>query len=354
MPAVSVILPTRNRCDMLREAVRSVLSQTCDDWELVIIDDGSKDNTASVVSSFTDSRITSLHTEHGGRSRARNLGLREVRSDWIAFLDDDDLFLPGKLEQQLDFLRHNPEVDLLSCGARYIDADDMFLGNWIPWLRSSPISFHDALYHVRILPSACLFRRQLLESMDHWFDPDIVIVEDTDFFVRMLLAGARPGVLHRFVSCYRLHDGNSPGSLQLFGEDYVRVLDKVFRYPNLPAEVIADRNRIYAHTYIMSAFRLYDAGDTATARRDLERAHELDAAYTESNFTSLLAKSVTLPWCDPRAFFDSVFLHLPERLSELAGQRKDAYRLWLRRSLEKHAAGEKLVGENELCCPYCL
>ncbi|NJC24596.1 glycosyltransferase family 2 protein [Neolewinella antarctica] len=96
-PFVSIILPTFNRSTMLVHAVRSVLAQTYREWELIIVDDGSTDDTAAVVAGFDDNRIRYFYQENGELSRARNRGLREVRGEYFGFLDDDDLFLPEHL-----------------------------------------------------------------------------------------------------------------------------------------------------------------------------------------------------------------------------------------------------------------
>ena len=100
-PAVSVVVPTRNRADLLPRALRSVLDQTFPDFELVVVDDGSTDATASVRASLTDPRLVWLEGPHAGVSSARNLGVRHARADWIAFLDDDNVWLPPYLERQM-------------------------------------------------------------------------------------------------------------------------------------------------------------------------------------------------------------------------------------------------------------
>ncbi|MFA5883136.1 MAG: glycosyltransferase family A protein [Acidimicrobiia bacterium] len=100
-PSVSVVVPTRNRADLLPRALRSVLDQTYRDFELVVIDDGSTDATASVRRSVADPRLVWLEGPHAGVSSARNLGVRHARADWIAFLDDDNVWLPRYLERQV-------------------------------------------------------------------------------------------------------------------------------------------------------------------------------------------------------------------------------------------------------------
>lgn len=105
---VSIIMPTYNCGRFISESIRSVLAQTYKNWELIIVDDCSTDNTAAVVSSFSDERIQYYHNEHNsGAAITRNKALREARGRWMAFLDSDDLWLPEKLEKQLAFMQQN-------------------------------------------------------------------------------------------------------------------------------------------------------------------------------------------------------------------------------------------------------
>ena len=105
---VSIVMPTYNGEKFIGETIASVLKQTHTNWELIIVDDCSKDNTAGVVASFQDSRIRYLKNEkNSGAAISRNYGLREAKGKWIAFLDSDDLWSPEKLEKQIAFMETN-------------------------------------------------------------------------------------------------------------------------------------------------------------------------------------------------------------------------------------------------------
>ena len=104
MPAISAIIPTYNRADNVCRAVDSVLAQRWPDLELIVVDDGSTDNTAEVLKAY-GSRIRYVHQENGGPARARNTGVKNAAGDWLAFLDSDDLWFPGKLERQMAFIQ---------------------------------------------------------------------------------------------------------------------------------------------------------------------------------------------------------------------------------------------------------
>lgn len=110
MPAVTVIIPTYNYGRYLGEAIGSILSQTFSDYEVIVVDDGSTDETAEVFASFDDSRLRLIRIEKSGQSVALNVGLDAARGDFIAILDGDDRWRPTKLERQVAFLRGEPEA----------------------------------------------------------------------------------------------------------------------------------------------------------------------------------------------------------------------------------------------------
>lgn len=122
-PLISVILPTHNRAEMLQRSVESVLNQSRQDFEIIIISDGSTDNTPDVVASFNDSRIRLFqHEVSKGASAARNTGLRAAKSKYIAFLDDDDEWLPDKLKIQMPVIeKSSPEVGLVYAWMEYFE-----------------------------------------------------------------------------------------------------------------------------------------------------------------------------------------------------------------------------------------
>lgn len=120
VPTVSVIIPTYNRAHLIRKSLESVLNQTFDDFEIIVFDDGSTDDTEKVVKQFTDERIRCLrHEQNRGAAAARNTGIRAARGDYIAFLDSDDEWLPHKLAKQLTALQSAPASVGASCTASY-------------------------------------------------------------------------------------------------------------------------------------------------------------------------------------------------------------------------------------------
>lgn len=190
-PAVSVIIPTYNRSQYVTEAIGSVLAQTFTDYEIIVIDDGSTDNTREAILPYF-SKITYIYQENRGVSAARNTGIREAKGEWIAFLDSDDEWLPSKLELQVKDLQQFPDA-VLSCtnivfeggaGSQSIDYFETCLS--VNFNRTEFIQ--DALFKSYAFTSTVLARRKdiLIVGM---FDEHMSIYEDIDLFFRLSTQG---------------------------------------------------------------------------------------------------------------------------------------------------------------------
>ena len=132
MPKISIITPAYNCEKYLSEAVESVLKQTWEDWELLIIDDCSKDKTYECMQKLArqDKRIRVFQNEHNSGSAAtRNYGVRQATGEWVAFLDSDDLWREEKLEKQMAVIEKNPEASFLFTGSAFIEDDGMTIAH---------------------------------------------------------------------------------------------------------------------------------------------------------------------------------------------------------------------------------
>ncbi|MBN2160621.1 MAG: glycosyltransferase [Spirochaetes bacterium] len=182
MPLFSVIIPVHNRLSLLREAVDSVLDQSCKDFELIVIDDGSSDGAPIIPEEYGD-RLMFVRQEHRGVSAARNHGIRLSTSPWIAFLDSDDRWLPRKLERQHRYIRERPEVRMHQTGERWIrNGRRVNPGN--RHLKREGDIFIDSLGLCLISPSAVVIRRDLFERHGT-FDERLPACEDYDLWLRM-------------------------------------------------------------------------------------------------------------------------------------------------------------------------
>ena len=180
---ISVIIPTHNRRKELERAVESVRTQTLRDWDLLIVDDGSDDGTDRDWSDPGDPRIRYVRTARRGVSAARNLGIRQARFPWIAFLDSDDTWLPKKLEAQLTALESHP-------GCLAVHSDEIWIRHG---RRVNPKKIHRkyggwvyrySLPRCVISPSSILIARELLDRCGA-FDEDFPVCEDYELWLRM-------------------------------------------------------------------------------------------------------------------------------------------------------------------------
>lgn len=123
---VSVVLATFNRAHLLRRAIDSVLRQSILDWQLIVVDDGSTDNTRSVVERYSsaDVRVNYLHQPNAGLALARNAGMRHADAGFVTFLDSDDEYRPDHLEMRLAYFEAHPETDLLHGGVEIVGGPD--------------------------------------------------------------------------------------------------------------------------------------------------------------------------------------------------------------------------------------
>jgi glycosyltransferase involved in cell wall biosynthesis len=181
MPMVSVIIPSYNRSQMLQEAIESVVSQDFQDFELVVVDDGSTDDTRAVLQAYPEIRI--VDQEHRGVSTARNAGVRAAQGDVLAFLDSDDLWLPSKLSAQITFFQNNP-------AARICQTEEIWLRNGVrlnPAKRhgkGSGMIFERSVELCLVSPSAVMMRRTLFDEVGP-FDESMPACEDYDLWLRI-------------------------------------------------------------------------------------------------------------------------------------------------------------------------
>ncbi len=181
-PIFSIILPTYNRAILLSKAIESVLYQTYENWELIIIDDGSTDNTSEIAASFSDGRIKYFYQENMERSAARNNGIRMAIGDYICFLDSDDFYLTNHLEVIYNVLHSlgNPVAFLYS---KIFQESDEIL--FLPEEKENPSTNNMEFIARNIIgpPQVCIHRNILNK---HFYNNELYIGEDLDLWLRIL------------------------------------------------------------------------------------------------------------------------------------------------------------------------
>ena len=129
---ISVVIPTYNRADYIAKTIQSVVEQSYSNFELIIVDDGSTDNTEAIVSSFTDARISYYKKANAERAAARNYGVSKASGTYITFLDSDDLFKPGHLAEAIRYIQNNPDVNIFHQGYNIVDPEGHVIYPWKP------------------------------------------------------------------------------------------------------------------------------------------------------------------------------------------------------------------------------
>ncbi len=182
LPLVSVIIPTFNRATWVREAVDSVLAQTFRDFELIVVDDGSTDTTREGLGLYGD-RLRVVYQTRQGVSAARNRGLEMAAGKWLAFLDSDDLWLPQKLETQVDFLNRNPRAEICQTEEIWI-RHGRRVNPKKKHRKPSGDIFAPSLSLCLVSPSAVMLKMSLLKEVG-FFDQSLPACEDYDLWLRI-------------------------------------------------------------------------------------------------------------------------------------------------------------------------
>lgn len=207
-PKVSVIIPTYNRARYIGDSIRSVLFQTYRNFEIIVVDDGSTDDTTNVIEAISDPRLRYIQQENRGRSKARNLALSLARGTFITFLDSDDLYLPNKIELQVDYLTKHPGVGMVYTSAYCINDVGEFLAHKYEATDSGLIYEKIAFFTpVTITLPTVMTYKDVLDNVGG-FDEDMHRFEDTDMW-RRISKYYRIDAMPEYTCKLRTHDDNS-------------------------------------------------------------------------------------------------------------------------------------------------
>jgi len=221
-PLVTAIIATYNRRHYVCDAIDSILNQTYPNVEIIVIDDGSTDNTQDLLQQKYGQRIRYIYQENQGRSEARNRGLKEAKGDYIAFLDSDDIWKPEKLEKQVAFMEMHPECGISHTFTEIIDDTNVY----DPVATAKRLKHHRKAYRrgynyetmsrlCIMFLSTVMIRADILPEAG-LMDPNIPAFEDWDWYLRCALI-TRIGTLPEPLTSYRIHLGNSTSAEFLAG-----------------------------------------------------------------------------------------------------------------------------------------
>ncbi|MDR2901786.1 MAG: glycosyltransferase [Lactobacillales bacterium] len=250
-PTVSVVMPTYNRAALLPRTIDSILTQSFTDFEFIIVDDGSTDESMGILKSYAqkDSRIVLLkNTQNRGISHARNKGNRRARGKYIAILDSDDPALPGRLEKQVAFLEEHPDTDVVQGRIRveYTKKDPMPVFDYtrptLPY-----ILFDNVVGH-----SENMVRRDFLIQNGIMYDETLRAGIDYDFWKQVLLNGGRFAKIQDVINIYRLHHTNQGEYYAQQAETRQKVSREMLVYFGVPADLIEGGSRCAVFSYVLT------------------------------------------------------------------------------------------------------
>ncbi|MGB5772943.1 MAG: glycosyltransferase family 2 protein [Crocosphaera sp.] len=298
MAKVTVCIPTYNRSHYLTYAVNTVLNQTYNDFELIICDDGSPDNTPEVVAEFKDSRIRYIrHEKNMGRSRNMRSGFEASQGEYFIKFDDDDALTPDFLEKTVKVLDENKNVDFVCTNHWVIDKDSKRIEsatkeNAIRWgkdqLKQGIIEDLDwqTFYYQSLQVGSTLFRYSCLKEVDY-MNPKADGCEDFDLLVRLALVGKVGYFLPEYLMEYRFHGGQtSLGQNLHFLKAKLHCIDS-YKFSD---KVLEEKRKIkLANTQQDLGLRLVEKGETQEGRELLKQSKQVLGSSKRVNLGLLMS-----------------------------------------------------------------
>ena len=323
LPLVTIIVPTYNRPALLQETLATVLAQTYPALEIIVVDDGSTDETASLLEGYRG-RVRVIHQQNGGLSAARNRGIAAANGAFLTFLDDDDLVAPTKIARQAHFLHTHPEIGLVHCGYYHSDGAGKILDK--VWLFPEGETLPQLIRGNYIWSGAPMVRRACLDQVGG-FDCSLPQLEDWDMWLRLAQSDCRFAAVSMPLGTYRLRHNNMSADLLVQESCFLTLMDRFFADKQLPAPVAAAKSETYSSIHLWLACRGYAGEQVAFGQAQLEKAIVWQPRWQtqpEDMMERLLQSALNTRIVNPVAMAHSLFDHLPPLTQFL-----HPYRNWL-------------------------
>ncbi len=208
-PAISVIMPVYNAEKFLKDSIESVLNQTFKDFEFIIVNDGSTDNSLNIIESYIDkdSRIKIINQENSGVSVARNVGIKNASGEYIAFIDSDDIWVNNKLELQMEEFIKDPELKICGARAKVINDENQEIGKF----NYPPLSYFkirlDSYYKNPFITSSLIIKKEILKD-NKLFRQKMKLCEDYEFITKYIHKNKSINI-DKYLVYYRIHINSS-------------------------------------------------------------------------------------------------------------------------------------------------
>ena len=261
-PKVSVVIPAYNALRFLPQTVESALAQTFQDFEIIIINDGSSDGTEAWLSQTNYPQLTHITQANLGLPITRNVGIATARGEYIAFLDADDLWEPTKLERQVACLDARPKVGLVHTAIRYIDEDNREI-NQVLGTHGDGDVWREVVVHNPVrCGSTPLVRRECFEVVGV-FDPTLTFSEDWDMWIR-IASSYHFTTINEPLTLYRQHPTNMTKGYRVIMPNLAKIIEHAFE--NAPAGSAVLKRESYGRAYLFAAWRAFFARDFRMAK----------------------------------------------------------------------------------------
>lgn len=263
-PLVSIVTPSYNQGRYIQATLDSVLKQDYTRLEHLVMDGGSSDETLDILRNYTDTRLQWVSEPDKGQTDALNKGLRRATGDILAYLNSDDLYLPGAVAFAVDYFDKHPEVAVIYGDCQSLDAAGQEIQ---PSLKGQPFNLR-LLFTTRLdMPQPTVFwRRRVLEGVG-FFDESLHYTMDYDYWLRMVVAGFQPMYVPGYRAAFRMHNASKTGTEKLgFWRDWEAIVRKIYAMPNLPPAIAHLRREAFAYVHFYGVDLLWAMGQYAESR----------------------------------------------------------------------------------------
>ncbi|MCL4871765.1 MAG: glycosyltransferase [Anaerolineae bacterium] len=310
-PLVSIIIPTYNRSHLLSQTLASVLAQTYTPLEIIVVDDGSTDETLTMLAQY-EGRILLVTQANQGVAAARNHGTRIAKGHYLTFLDDDDLIEPTKIARQVALFQRQPELGLVHCGYYLSDKDGQLRDK--VWLWPQADTLRQLICRNFIWSGAPLIRRDSLQAVGE-YDSQLTNGQDWDLWLKLALAGVPFAVIPQPLGTYRLQPDSMVTNLTRLQNAVLTVLERAFAHPALPESVAAIKPEAYGGTHLWLSGRGYATGQWDIGQHHWQAAFQWRPEWqTQPGLLLPLWRNQALDIrvADPLSFVHHLFNHLPD------------------------------------------
>ena len=252
MPKLSIVTPSYNQGQFIKATIDSILSQDFTDFEYIIMDGGSTDETLDILRSYNDPRLTWVSEPDNGQTDAINKGFSRATGDYFAYLNSDDVYKPGAFQRIVEYFDAHSDVDMVFGDCEVIDENGDF-----QYLRKShPFDISDLLFlRFHISQPATFWRASVAHQVGD-FNASLKIVMDIDYWMRISLQTQGIAYIPDTLAGFRVHGVNKSLDMVATIEEARRILDAFFELPQLPQHLNAQKSVVYANLELILAYYL--------------------------------------------------------------------------------------------------